>query len=50
LMKQFSLFGPPGIILFKPDGREASNSRVIGYRGAVAFREHLEANLGILAK
>jgi thiol:disulfide interchange protein DsbD len=50
LMKQFSLFGPPGIILFKPDGREASNSRVIGYRGAVAFREHLEAKLGVLAK
>lgn len=50
LMKKFSLFGPPGIILFKPDGQEAQNARVIGYLEANAFRVHLEKQLGIFAK
>jgi len=49
LMKKFSLFGPPGIILFKPDGREAPNSRIVGYLDAIEFGKRLETKLAIFA-
>ncbi|MFM7669517.1 MAG: protein-disulfide reductase DsbD [Betaproteobacteria bacterium] len=32
LLKRFGLFGPPGIILFDPDGKEIRGTRVIGYQ------------------
>jgi thiol:disulfide interchange protein DsbD len=45
LLKRFGLFGPPGIILFGPDGRERP-VRVIGYQTATRFLDSLERALG----
>ncbi|WP_454765194.1 protein-disulfide reductase DsbD [Cupriavidus campinensis] len=45
LLKRFGLFGPPGIILFGPDGRERP-VRVIGYQSAARFLDSLERALG----
>jgi thiol:disulfide interchange protein DsbD len=41
LMKKFSLFGPPGIILFNGAGQEIPQSRIIGYLPPDAFVSHL---------
>jgi thiol:disulfide interchange protein DsbD len=43
LLKRFSLFGPPGIIFFDPDGREIRGLRVIGYQGPERFLKTLSA-------
>jgi thiol:disulfide interchange protein DsbD len=45
LLRRFGLFGPPGIILFGPDGRERP-VRVIGYQSANRFLESLERAFG----
>jgi thiol:disulfide interchange protein DsbD len=50
LMKRFNLFGPPGVILFTPNGLEALNARIVGYLDAKAFSERLETKLGVFAK
>lgn len=39
LLKRFGLFGPPGIILFGADGKEAQ--RIVGYTPAAAFASQL---------
>jgi thiol:disulfide interchange protein DsbD len=31
LLKQYGLFGPPGILLFNPAGEEQTNQRVVGF-------------------
>ncbi len=41
LLKRFSLFGPPGIIFFDPQGREIKGLRVIGYQDAERFLKTL---------
>lgn len=41
MLKRFKLFGPPGIILFGPDGQEIPDSRVIGYQDAQKFLNSL---------
>ena len=41
LLKRFSLFGPPGIIFFDPDGREIKGLRVIGYQPPERFLKTL---------
>jgi thiol:disulfide interchange protein DsbD len=41
LLKRFSLFGPPGIIFFDPQGREIKGLRVIGYQGPDRFLKTL---------
>jgi thiol:disulfide interchange protein DsbD len=41
LLKRFSLFGPPGIIFFDPNGREIKGLRVIGYQGPDRFLKTL---------
>ncbi|WP_313035855.1 protein-disulfide reductase DsbD [Massilia alkalitolerans] len=41
MLKRFKLFGPPGIILFGPDGQEIPDSRVIGYQDAKKFLSSL---------
>ena len=43
LLKRFSLFGPPGIIFFDPQGREIAGLRVIGYQNADRFLRTLDA-------
>ena len=42
LLKRFSLFGPPAILFFGPDGKERPNYRVVGYMKAQRFREVVE--------
>jgi thiol:disulfide interchange protein DsbD len=42
LLKRFSLFGPPGIILFDRNGREINSMRVIGFQKAELFLASLE--------
>jgi thioredoxin:protein disulfide reductase len=37
LLKRFELFGPPGIILFGPDGKEIRSFRVVGYQPSAEF-------------
>jgi thioredoxin:protein disulfide reductase len=41
LLKRFSLFGPPGIVFFDPQGREIKGLRVIGYQNAERFLKTL---------
>jgi thiol:disulfide interchange protein DsbD len=41
MLKRFSLFGPPGIILFDGHGQEIPDSRVIGYQNAQKFTDSL---------
>ncbi len=41
LMKQFGLFGPPGIIFFDGKGKEIPESRIIGVLDAKAFFDHV---------
>jgi thioredoxin:protein disulfide reductase len=37
LLKRFSLFGPPGIILFDAQGHEVEAARVVGFQDAERF-------------
>ena len=41
LLKRFSLFGPPGIVFFDPQGQEIRGLRVIGYQNAERFLKTL---------
>jgi thiol:disulfide interchange protein DsbD len=45
LMKRFSLFGPPGIILFGADGKEIPGSRIVGYLPPDAFTKRVKSAL-----
>ncbi|WP_227815441.1 protein-disulfide reductase DsbD [Nitrogeniibacter aestuarii] len=45
LLKRFDLFGPPGIIFFRPGGEEINGRRVVGYMPAEAFATQLDAVL-----
>ncbi|MFB9291018.1 protein-disulfide reductase DsbD [Pseudoduganella plicata] len=42
LLKRFKLFGPPGIILFDPNGREIPDSRVVGFQNSTKFLASLQ--------
>ncbi|CAN7297858.1 protein-disulfide reductase DsbD [Pseudoduganella sp. LjRoot289] len=42
LMKKFSLFGPPGIILFDANGKEIPQGRLIGYIPPEPFIQQLQ--------
>ncbi|MBC3918169.1 protein-disulfide reductase DsbD [Undibacterium sp. CY18W] len=47
LMKRFSLFGPPGIILFDRSGKEVPDSRIIGYLEPERFVQHLSRHFAL---
>lgn len=47
LMKRFSLFGPPGIILFDRSGKEVPDSRIIGYLEPERFIAHLSRHFAL---
>lgn len=40
LLKQFNLYGPPGIIIFDTTGQERKNLRVVGFMRAEPFAKH----------
>jgi len=42
LMKRFSLFGPPGIVMFDASGKEVQQARIIGYQPPEKFLRRLE--------
>ncbi|MGK5025025.1 protein-disulfide reductase DsbD [Janthinobacterium sp. RB2R34] len=42
MLKRFQLFGPPGIIMFNPQGQEIPHSRVIGFQNAETFLTSLK--------
>ncbi|MDP2226900.1 MAG: protein-disulfide reductase DsbD [Moraxellaceae bacterium] len=44
LLQRFTLFGPPAILFFGPDGREISAARLVGEKDAAGFMAHLEAH------
>jgi thiol:disulfide interchange protein DsbD len=46
LLKQFDLFGPPGIIFYDTAGRELPAARVIGFMDAKKFGNHIQRVLG----
>lgn len=41
LLKQFNLYGPPGIIIFDTSGQERKNLRVVGFMRAEPFAKHV---------
>lgn len=43
LLKQYGLFGPPGILLFSPTGEEQINQRVVGFMPPDRFLLRLNA-------
>jgi len=45
LMKKFRLFGPPGIIFFRPGGNERKDVRVVGFQDATRFAASLDRAL-----
>jgi len=45
LLKRFDLFGPPGIIFFRPGGEEITGRRVVGFMPAEEFAAQLDAVL-----
>ncbi|MFZ6676153.1 protein-disulfide reductase DsbD [Undibacterium sp. Xuan67W] len=47
LMKRFSLFGPPGIILFNAEGKEIPQSRIIGYLSPEKFVQHISQHFAL---
>jgi thiol:disulfide interchange protein DsbD len=42
LLKRFSLFGPPGIIVFDAAGKEVPQARTIGYQPPEVFLRRLQ--------
>ena len=46
LLKEFSLFGPPAILFYNPNGEEISRARVVGFMNADKFSEHLTLIFG----
>ena len=45
LMKKFRLFGPPGIIFFRPGGQERKDVRVVGFQDSTRFAASLDRAL-----
>jgi len=50
LMKRFSLFGPPGIVMFDASGNEVPQARTIGYQPPEHFLRRLELATGTLTR
>ncbi len=46
LYKHFGIHGPPAIMFFNPRGEELRGYRVVGFKPAEEFREHVEQALG----
>jgi thiol:disulfide interchange protein DsbD len=47
LLRHLGILGPPTIVFFGPDGRERSEFRVVGFKPAEQFREHLALAFGV---
>jgi len=42
LLKKYHLIGPPAIIFYKQDGQELKQFRLVGYKDATQFIEHID--------
>ena len=42
LMKRYSIIGPPAILFFSPGGQELKQFRLVGYKNAEQFKQHLD--------
>jgi len=42
LYKHFNIIGPPSIMFFNRDGEELKNFRLVGYKNAQQFTQHIE--------
>jgi thioredoxin:protein disulfide reductase len=50
LLKQFSLYGPPSILFFNPEGTELKQARLIGEASAREFLQHLQRVEALVAQ
>lgn len=50
LLKQFSLYGPPSVLFFGPDGTELERVRLIGMASPQEFLKHLQRVNTLLAQ
>ena len=48
LLKQFGLFGPPAILFFDKSSQEKLPYRIVGYKGADDFHQHIQQFQGTL--
>ncbi len=46
LLQRFELFGPPGIVFFRPGGEEVAGTRVVGFMPAEQFAAVLDRTIG----
>jgi thiol:disulfide interchange protein DsbD len=42
LYKHFGIIGPPSIMFFDRDGNELKNFRIVGYKNAEQFTQHIQ--------
>ena len=47
LLQHFGILGPPTIVFFGADGRERSDYRIVGYKPAAEFRDHVAQAFGV---
>jgi thiol:disulfide interchange protein DsbD len=47
LLQHLGILGPPTIVFFGVDGRERSEYRIVGFKPADEFREHLAQAFGV---
>ena len=50
LLKKFSLYGPPSILFFSPEGKEFKQARLIGEASAREFLQHLQRVEALVAQ
>jgi thioredoxin:protein disulfide reductase len=50
LLKRFSLYGPPSILFFSPEGTELKNARLIGEASPQEFLRHLQRVEALVAQ
>ncbi|MCX7168788.1 MAG: protein-disulfide reductase DsbD, partial [Proteobacteria bacterium] len=50
LLKRFELFGPPGIIFFDAQGKEAADLRVVGFQDPAVFGSVLDKALALAGR
>ena len=46
LLQRFGILGPPTIVFFAPDGAERTDYRVVGFKAADEFRDHVTKAFG----
>jgi len=50
LMKRFKIIGPPAILFFDLEGQELKHFRLVGYKNAQEFKQHVDKVLSSLSR